>query len=284
MSTDQEMTYGTDYKYIPMTSIGSGSDTEVAPDVWCHTIQIVNIVMIGSPEQQRFVLIDAGMPGSAEAIIAAVENRFGSKHRPEAIILTHGHFDHVGAIIELAEHWKEIPIYANELELPFLTGQQSYPAPDPTVEGGLVAKMSFLFPNTPIDLGECVRPLPANGVVPHLPEFRWIHTPGHAPGHVSFFRESDRTLIAGDAFVTVRQDSLYKVLMQEPEVHGPPRYLTTDWKAAKESVLALQHLQPSAAVTGHGEPMRGEALTNGLKALADHFDQLAVPDYGNYVQ
>src|SRR5699024_8536701 len=140
----------------------------------------------------------------------------------KAIVLTHGHFDHVGGIIELVEHW-DIPIYAHELELPYLTGKECYPTPDAPVEGGLIAKVSLIFPIEPIQLGYYVEALPEDGSVPHLPEFKWIHTPGHAPGHVSFFREKDRTLIVGDAFVTVKQDALYKVLTQEQEINGPPR-------------------------------------------------------------
>lgn len=169
------------------------------------------------------------------------------------------------------------------MEIPFLTGQQSYPEPDPTVEGGMVAKMSPLFPNEPIDLGNNVKALPTDGTVPHMPEFRWIHTPGHTPGHISLFREKDRTLIAGDAFVTVKQEYLYKVITQEQEISGPPRYLTTDWKAAKESVLKLEKLKPLTAVTGHGIPMSGELLSTSLKTLVQEFDKIAVPDYGKYI-
>ena len=50
--------------------------------------------------------------------------------------------------------------------------------------------------------------LPEDGSIPHLPDWEWIYTPGHSPGHVSFFREKDLTLIVGDAFVTVKQESL----------------------------------------------------------------------------
>ena len=63
------------------------------------------------------------------------------------------------------------------MEIPFLTGQQSYPEPDSTVEGGMIAKMSPLFPNEPIDLGNSIKVLPTDGTVPHMPDFRWIHTP-----------------------------------------------------------------------------------------------------------
>jgi glyoxylase-like metal-dependent hydrolase (beta-lactamase superfamily II) len=279
---DQEMNYGSDYKWIPATSVRSGSGIEVLPDLYCYTVQIVNICMIGEPKTGEFVLVDAGMTGSADEIISAAEDRFGANCRPKAVILTHGHFDHVGAVIELINYWK-LPVYAHPMEMPFLTGRQCYPEPDSTVEGGMVAKLSPLFPNEPINLGNHVQTLPADGTVPYLPDFKWIHTPGHTPGHISLFREKDRTLIAGDAFVTVKQEYLYKVFTQEQEISGPPRYLTPDWKAAKASVIKLEALKPSVAVTGHGLPMSGELLSKNLRMLAAEFDQIALPSYGRYV-
>lgn len=279
---DPQLSNGEDYKYIMATSSGSGKGMEVLPDVYCHTIQIVNIVLVGHPHSKDFVLIDTGMPYSAKKILTVVEDRFGVDSRPKAIILTHGHFDHVGAVIDLVKHWN-VPVYAHELELPFLTGKSSYPDPDTTVEGGMIAKMSSLFPTDPVQLGSHIQSLPSDGSVPFLPEFTWIHTPGHSPGHVSFFRQRDGALIAGDAFVTVKQEYLYKVLTQEQEISGPPRYLTTDWDAALESVTKLQALQPTVAITGHGLPMEKELLADSLKKLVDDFDSIAVPDYGKFV-
>jgi len=279
---NQPLTYGTDYKSIPASSLTSGLGLEVLPDLYCYNVQIVNIVMVGNPEKEEFVLIDAGMPNSSERIISEAEERFGQNCRPNAIILTHGHFDHVGAIIELIEHW-DVPVYAHEFEIPFLTGEKSYPEPDTSVEGGMVAKMSFLFPNEPINLGEHVKVLPSDQSVPYMPDFRWVHTPGHTPGHISLFREKDRALIVGDAFVTVKQESLYSVLTQDQEISGPPRYLTTDWKAAWESVKKLESLRPSVAITGHGLPMKGEELSENLRMLVQDFERIAIPDYGKYV-
>ncbi|GIN71776.1 MBL fold metallo-hydrolase [Bacillus sp. J14TS2] len=279
---DKELSYGADYKYIPATSIGSGVGQEVLSDLYCYTVQIVNIVLAGQPNDSSFVLVDAGMPYSAPAIIKETEKRFGENCRPEAILLTHGHFDHIGAVIELIEHW-DIPVYAHQLELPFLTGERDYPEPDATVEGGMVAKLSPYFPNDAIQLGNHVQALPEDGSVPYMPGFRWLHTPGHSPGHVSFFRDEDRALIAGDAFITVKQDALYKVFTQEQEINGPPRYLTTDWNAARESVQKLAALKPDTAIVGHGLPLQGEALTKSLEKLVNDFNQIAIPDYGKYV-
>src|SRR5690606_2247613 len=114
------LSYGEDYKFIPATSLESGMGQELIPDLYSYTVQIVNIALVGKPNESKFVLIDAGMPHSADKIISAIEERFGENRRPEAIILTHGHFDHVGALIELIKKWN-IPVYAHSLEPPFLT-------------------------------------------------------------------------------------------------------------------------------------------------------------------
>jgi glyoxylase-like metal-dependent hydrolase (beta-lactamase superfamily II) len=116
-----------------------------------------------------------------------------------------------------------------------------------------------------------------------LPEWRWFHTPGHAPGHVAFFRQSDRALIAGDAFVTTRQESMLAVMNQVPELNGPPAYFTPDWDAARQSVRHLASLNPEVVATGHGVPLRGERMRQELHELADNFDSIARPVRGRYV-
>lgn len=281
MNTDN-LSYGSDYHFVPVTSVDSGEFHEVATDVASYTVQVVNVCFVGLPGREDWVLVDAGMPGSAESIIEAAESRYGVGCRPACILLTHGHFDHVGAIIELLERWN-VPVYAHPAELPYLTGKESYPEPDPTVEGGMVARMSPLFPIRPVQLGAFIHELPDDGSIPHLLGWKWVHTPGHTPGHVSFFRDKDRMLIAGDAFVNVKQESLYKVILQDEEISGPPRYMTTDWHLARESVSKLQALEPHTAITGHGRPLTGSFLEDGLAKLVEHFDEIAIPEHGKYL-
>lgn len=259
---------------------------KVSPGVWGMKIIFVNIYIVASGENQgnNWVLIDAGLKGSGEKIKRMAEHIFGKDTQPSAIILTHGHFDHVGALEELLEIWADAPVYAHYLELPYLKGVSSYPPPDPMVGGGLMSLMSWAFPKSPKDFGNRVQRLIAKGDVPELPEWEFIHTPGHSPGQISLFRENDRTLIAADAFVTTKQESAFSVLTQKHILSGPPKYFTIDWIAAKESVKKLLDLKPYAAATGHGYPMYGEELTTALTNLVENFEKEAVPTYGRYVK
>jgi glyoxylase-like metal-dependent hydrolase (beta-lactamase superfamily II) len=258
---------------------------EVVPDVACLQLSIVNVYLVGdagAPDRGWF-LVDAGLMTSGPAIRAAAAERFGPNSRPSAIVLTHGHFDHVGALRDLAETW-DVPIYAHELELPYLTGRSSYPPPDPAVGRGAMSFLSRFYSRGPIDVSDRVRMLPPNTTIPGAEDWRWIHTPGHAPGHISLFRDSDRTLIVGDAFVTLPQESALAVLTQSPrEVHRPPAYFTPDWEMARRSVEALALLRPDVAATGHGIPMEGEELRVQLDTLVRDWGRLAVPEQGRYV-
>jgi glyoxylase-like metal-dependent hydrolase (beta-lactamase superfamily II) len=251
-----------------------GRSWTLLPDVAYKRVGIVNVAFLSSP--QGWVLVDAGLSLTAPLIRNAAAARFGDSP-PRAILLTHGHFDHVGALKALLREW-DVPVYAHPLEMPYLTGQKKYPPADPSSEPGLMARLSPLYSRAPVDVGARARPLPGDGSVPFLPEWTGVHTPGHAPGHVSLWRDSDRTLLAGDAVVTTRQESALAVLRQEPEVHGPPRYFTPDWDSARASVATLAGLEAELLLSGHGRPLRGPLMRAALRELASNFDEVALPD------
>jgi glyoxylase-like metal-dependent hydrolase (beta-lactamase superfamily II) len=254
---------------------------EIAPGLGWLQLSLVNVYFVGRPGGGPWALVDTGMPTSGAKILRAAESLFGGRP-PAAIVLTHGHFDHRGSAGELAAHWG-VPVYAHRLELPYLTGRSDYPPPDPTVGGGAMARGSRFFPARPIDLGHRVHALPTDGEVPGMQGWHWIHTPGHSPGHVSFYRESDGVLLVGDAFVTQKQESLLGVISHQQGIRRPPAYFTPDWDAARRSVEELSRLDPQVVATGHGIPMDGPEMRRQLEDLAENFGHY-MPMDGRYVR
>jgi len=215
------------------------------------------------------------LPGFAWKIRAEARERFG--RAPSAIVLTHGHIDHAGNARTLADEWK-VPVYCGRLELPYLTGRSDYPPPDPTV-GGFIGNASRFIPHRALDLAPWIRELPADGTIPEMPGWRWQPTPGHSPGQVSLFRESDRVLLGGDALATADMDSYLGALTNSPKLWRAGTPFTCDWQAARKSAQHVAALQPEVVACGHGLPMRGPDLPAQLRHFAAGFP---MPAHGRY--
>ena len=266
-----------DAAVAPRRDAGAGLH-ELHHDLAYLRTVIVNVIFVGDPAalHEGWVLVDTGVAGFDGQILEAATHRFGTA-RPSAIVLTHGHFDHVGSLEKLSSLW-DVPIYCHHEEVPFLNGTQSYPPPDAEADGGIMPKLSPFFPRQPIDVSDRLRELAPSGVVQALPRWRWLHTPGHTPGHISLWRKDDATLIAGDAVITTGQESAFEVMVQEPEMHGPPRYFTPDWDAAAQSARTLARLAPELLITGHGKPLVGAPMRAALNKLASDFESIAPPE------
>ena len=218
---------------------------EVADAVWhIDTIPIpygVNAYLIED------VLIDAGGRRSARKIRRQLGDR-----KPSALALTHVHADHQGAAHDLCialglPYW--VPERdARSAEDPVVMKAECYPDTPPArffirLWGG---------PGHPVD-----RPLYAGDEVAG---FRVVAAPGHSPGHVAFWRESDRALILGDVLANIDQ------LTGIPGLNEPKPYLTPDPAENRRSIKTLAQLEPELVLFGHGRPLRDPAK---LKAFAD---------------
>ena len=273
-------------------SIGKNSWL-VAPGVYRLKDIFVNVYIIQNHDSTEWVLVDTGLKSTGEKIKGLVKEIFGSAgSRPKAIIMTHGHFDHRGSLMQLAGEW-EVPVYCHHKEKPYLTGLASYPPADPSVGGGAMSLLSFAYPKGPINVEWYLKELEMDqgsdgqleqGPVPELEDWRWLSTPGHSAGHISLFRERDGVLIAGDAIVTTMSESLMSIALQKKYVSGPPKYFTPDWGSATQSVKLLNDLQPNVIATGHGPSMYGMEARRELNKLVREFWKWGIPASGRYVK
>ena len=211
-----------------------------------------------------WVLIDAAWPHKGELIKKSAEALFGADTAPAAILLTHLHGDHAGSAAELARAWN-VPVYADPGELPLPTGKLAYSDPI----GRFIGPFTRFLPDGEFGAAlHIVTAVDPGAGVPGLPDWERIPTPGHTPGHVSYFRASDRVLITGDALLTANARSLWGLLPGRQTISGPPRISTWNWAAATESVARLAGLEPQVLAPGHGTPMTTAATAAALRSFA----------------
>src|SRR6476646_5769677 len=134
----------------------------VASGVWRIKDLFVNCYIVST--DTGWVLIDAGLKTSYPKIKKLAAQLFGENSKPDAIILTHAHFDHIGALKMLVQDW-DVSVLAHRLEIPYITGKSAYPPADPTVGGGLMACLSWSFPRKGTDIGAKAVPLSPDGTI-----------------------------------------------------------------------------------------------------------------------
>jgi deazaflavin-dependent oxidoreductase (nitroreductase family) len=256
---------------------------EIAPGVHCAIVgegfmrSNVYLVQSGS----SWALIDTGSASCDRLITQAAESLFGAGTRPASILLTHDHPDHSASAAELAQAWG-CPVYVHpdELSLTAALAAADYASfmqyANP-LDRWIILPLLRIIPPLKAKsvmqvarLEKVVRALDPNAV-PGLPDWQCVPTPGHTPGHVAYFRPSDRVLIAGDAIVTVRLNSVRGLLFQQPGLSGPPWYTTWSWRAAKQSASDLARLEPRILAGGHGVPMTGPNTAHDVQAFAERF-------------
>ncbi|MHB1413855.1 MAG: MBL fold metallo-hydrolase [Chloroflexota bacterium] len=253
---------------------------EVAPGVHMLSIFGSNVYFLQSGSS--WVLVDTAWAwgNSGQKIRQAAEALFGPGVRPAAILLTHIHPDHDGAALELARLW-DCSVYVHPDELPMTTadlaGLERFANP---LDRGVILPLLRAMPRQQVEamlangsLRDVARALDPGGAIPFLPDWKCIPTPGHSPGHISLFRESDRVLIAGDAVLTEDAGSLAGWLKlglrrSRPHVYAAPWYTNWDQRSTDASVPVLAALAPRVLATSHGAPVAGEAATRELRTLA----------------
>ena len=220
-----------------------------------------------------WVLIDAGSAGCGPAIIAAAEVLFGGGTCPTAILLTHDHPDHGGAVRELARKW-DCAVWVHPDEEPLVQGgiPQFHQWASPLDRWVVLPLMRLLGREraeamvAQASLRGLAHSFDFSAEVPGLPGWEAVHTPGHTPGHVAFFRRSDRVLLTGDALLTMNVNSLVGLARGKQTASAPPWYVSWDRQAARASVAIMAGLEPLVLAPGHGTPMAGRDIPGKVRA------------------
>ena len=189
----------------------------------------INVYLMGD------VIVDAATRHASRRILREVRGHVVSAHA-----LTHVHADHQGASKAICD----------ALGVTLSVGRGDVPAME---DGDLRSRQPDHWLNNIIGR---VWPGPGHPVDRQLAEgdevagFTVLETPGHSAGHVSYWRESDRTLVCGDVVNGMH------LLTTIPGLHEPVGIFTPDPERNRESIRRLGELEPATVCFGHGPPWR----------------------------
>jgi glyoxylase-like metal-dependent hydrolase (beta-lactamase superfamily II) len=207
---------------------------QLADDVWQLSgfpANAVNVYVVGD------VLVDAGLRIDQGRILKQLEGRAIAAHT-----LTHAHLDHYGSSHEICER----------LQVPMWCGAADVEAVE---KGKMVSKGGRLVP------GPKAHPIARQlNEGDEVAGFTVLHTPGHSPGHVSYWRESDRALICGDVMWG------YNPFLMRGPIREPFGIVSPDPKLNRESARRIAELEPALVCFGHGPPLRDSAKLSAAVA------------------
>jgi glyoxylase-like metal-dependent hydrolase (beta-lactamase superfamily II) len=201
---------------------------ELADGVWHLSgfpTNNINVYLLGD------VLIDSGLGIDRRRIMRQIAGRSLTAHA-----LTHAHFDHYGSSHAICE----------QLGLPLWCGAGDVEAVE---RGRMVARGGLMLPAArahPVDR--------ALGEGDEVAGFRVLDTPGHSPGHISYWRESDRVLVCGDVMWG------YNPFTLSGAIREPYPAVSPDPRLNRESARRLAALEPALVCFGHGAPLRDPGL------------------------
>ncbi|MCU0257633.1 MAG: ester cyclase [Solirubrobacteraceae bacterium] len=224
--------------------LGSAPVEEVADGVWLlrggFPGKTMNVYLLKDGE--GVMLFDAGVRSMTNAVAAAGAELGGITR----VLLGHGHPDHRGTAPFLG-----VPVLCHEAE-----------KADAEADGGahyfhyerlnplgkvLMPRLLVGWDGGPVTISQTV----TEG--DEIAGFRVIHLPGHAPGMIGLWRESDRVALTSDCFYTLDPQTGLKGRARVPHAA-----FNEDTEQARASMLKLAALEPAAAWPGHADPLRGD--------------------------
>ena len=191
-------------------------------------ILVVSIWLVEKAD--RFYLIDTGMRGMEKYAV-----QYLLPQNIEAIFLTHGHSDHISGLPYLKQHFGELPTLISEKEFPYISGQK--PFPNRKHSEKLIFDPSDFMTFESLEADRLLREA----------GLKVLFSPGHSPGHVSYYHKEDQLIIAGDLFTATRGGIC----------RPPMKQYTADMKQALTSGQAILQAYPEAVISVcHGSEVK----------------------------
>jgi glyoxylase-like metal-dependent hydrolase (beta-lactamase superfamily II) len=210
---------------------------EIVPNVHLIPGVVANPYLIVDPDE--LTLIDAGMPGNHKKILRYIAGLGYTPKDLRRILITHADFDHVGGLAAL-QTATGAHVYAHAIEAAAMAAGRPSRKLKP---GNVFAKLLFgitgrLFKAAPVQVDEL---LTDGQTFPVLGGLHVLETPGHTPGHLSFFAPSAGVLFVGDSIVS-----------EKSGLHGSRGANNWDQSKSDESVQKQAALGARIVCSGHG--------------------------------
>jgi glyoxylase-like metal-dependent hydrolase (beta-lactamase superfamily II) len=224
--------------------------TEVAPGIHRLGNDVINFYLV--EEDGRLALVDAGVPSFREPLESFLRGRGQTLADIDAVVLTHGHMDHVGVAEVVRQAGATVHIHEADLAMA-RDGKEQKPEANlvPYFRHLQAWKLLALF----VRSGALRRPKIAelstfaDGDTLDVPGHpRVIHTPGHSDGHVVFHLPDRGALFAGDALCT------WNPLTGRPGPQIMPRAFAGSAAGEMASLDRLEPLAAGVVLPGHGNP------------------------------
>jgi glyoxylase-like metal-dependent hydrolase (beta-lactamase superfamily II) len=217
---------------------------EILPNVHLIPNIVANPYLIIDPD--GLTLVDAGLPGSSRKILQYISSLGYTPQDLKRIFITHADFDHVGGLAALKAATRG-RVFASPVEAQAMAERHaSRPLkPRRRITKLLFDLMAGLFKPASIQVDEF---LSDGQTFPVLGGLNVIETPGHTPGHVSFFAPSIGILFCGDSMVS-----------EESGLRGSRGANNWDQAKSDESVRKQAALGATIVCSGHGPIVKDAA-------------------------
>ena len=200
-------------------------------------------------DDNHLVLIDAGVPGQAQAIAQAIADAGFDEKKLTHIIITHQDMDHIGSIPDLQQIAPGVKLLAHCEEAPYMDGRKM-----PVRMASAVERYNDLPPEAKEQIEEGMRDygsrkyrlkidqeLTDKEVLPICGGIEAVHTPGHMPGHIALFLHPSRIMVCGDA-ANITNDA----------ISGPNPVHTPDMETGMQSLEKIKGYPMAGLIAYHG--------------------------------